>query len=114
LKSGSTVCHDLSCPNARATSFETGWKYLTQLRRVDGWAELAKMLFDSVWQQGGIFHLYGHSWEIGELGLWDDLREVLDYVSHREGVLYLTNAEIVKYLPVSNPLNLRSQCLAEG
>jgi len=99
---------------ARAASFEAGWKYLTQLRRVHGWVELSKTLFDSVWQQGGIFHLYGHSWEIDELGLWDDLRQVLDYVSNREYVLYLSNAELLEHLPVSNPSRLRSQCLATG
>lgn len=99
---------------ARAANFEAGWKYLTKLRRVGGWVELAKTLFDSVWQQGGIFHLYGHSWEIDELGLWDELREVLDYISHREGVLYLCNAGILEYFPVCNLLNLQNQCPSEG
>lgn len=99
---------------ARAANFGAGWKYLTQLRQVDRWVELAKILFDSISQEGGIFHLYGHSWEIGELDLWDELREVLDYVSHRDGVLYLSNAEILDYIPARNPLNLQDQCPSEG
>lgn len=99
---------------ARAANFEAGWKYLTQLRQVDSWVELAKVLFDSVGQEGGIFHLYGHSWEVDELDLWDELTEVLNYVSHREGVLYLSNAEILDYIPARNPLNLRDQCPSVG
>lgn len=99
---------------ARAANFGAGWKYLTRLRQVDSWVELAKLLFDSVSQEGGIFHLYGHSWEIDELDLWDELEEVLDYVSHREGVFYLSNAEILDYIPARNPLNLRDQCPTVG
>jgi hypothetical protein len=43
-------------------------------------------------ERGGIWHLYGHSWEIDEHKLWLELVEMLDYVAHREGVLYLTNS----------------------
>jgi len=99
---------------ARAANFGAGWKYLTRLRQVDSWVELAKILFDAVSQEGGIFHLYGHSWEVDELDLWDELKEVLDYVSHRERMLYLSNAEILDYIPARNPLNVRDECPSVG
>ena len=98
----------------RAADFGAGWKYLTQLRQVDRWVELAKILFDSVLQEGGIFHLYGHSWEIDELNLWDDLNDVLDYVCKRDGVLYVSNSDILDYVPTKDRLHLERHCPSEG
>ncbi len=80
---------------ARVWEIERAWAYATHFRCAENWVNLAKILFDSVLKHGGLWHLYGHSWEIEELGLWDGLSEVLDYVSHRPGVLYLANGPIV-------------------
>jgi hypothetical protein len=65
------------------------------MTRLGNWLELSKRLFDSVLQNGGIWHLYGHSWEIEELGLWKDLEEMLDYVCKREDVTYVPNWELI-------------------
>jgi peptidoglycan/xylan/chitin deacetylase (PgdA/CDA1 family) len=65
---------------------------------LDKWLELGMRLFDLVLRDGGIWHLYGHSWEIEELALWDDLKELLDYVSKRDGVIYLSNGATSKLL----------------
>jgi hypothetical protein len=80
---------------ARARDFGRAWRYLTGLRRATNWVELAMGLFDNVFDEGGVWHLYGHSWEIRERGLWDELRVVLDYVSARPGVVYLPNSAVV-------------------
>jgi peptidoglycan/xylan/chitin deacetylase (PgdA/CDA1 family) len=61
------------------------------------WVEIAKATFDLVGSIGGIWHLYGHSWEIERHAQWKQLTEVLDYVSHRPGILYLTNREVIEY-----------------
>jgi len=45
-------------------------------------------------REGGVWHLYGHSWLIEEMALWDGLVEVLDYVSRRENVRYANNGEL--------------------
>lgn len=82
---------------ARAVDFGRTWRYLTQLRQAKSWVELAKILFDSIVAEGGVFHLYGHSWEIEELRLWGDLQEILDYISRRDDVLYLTNGQALGY-----------------
>jgi hypothetical protein len=79
----------------RAGKMEGLKAYMTQRPRLGDWLELGKKLFDSVLQNGGVWHLYGHSWEIDRLGLWDDLRELLDYVSRRDGVRYVPNCELV-------------------
>jgi peptidoglycan/xylan/chitin deacetylase (PgdA/CDA1 family) len=101
-----------SFPHSRSTYFRN----LARARKVDSlqtcishatklgnWLELAKRLFDSVFQEGGIWHLYGHSWEVDELGLWDDLEEVLDYVSRRAGVIYVNNCGLLRLSSARQP-----------
>jgi len=80
---------------ARVWNIRRTWVYATHLRYGNNWVEFAKRIFDSVLADGGLWHLFGHSWEIEELQLWDGLTEVLDYVSNRPGVLYLANGTIV-------------------
>lgn len=58
------------------------------------WVQLGKALFDRALQTGGAWHLLGHSWETENLNGWCELKEMLDYVSGREGVRYLTNGEL--------------------
>lgn len=81
---------------ARARSLESLQSCLVQMPRLGSWLELGKTLFDAVLESGGIWHLYGHSWEIEQLGLWDDLREILDYVCRRDGVAYLPNCAVLQ------------------
>ncbi len=86
----------------RARKLEGLRVYLTQRTRLGDWLELGKRLFDLVLQNGGIWHLYGHSWEIEELGLWEPLGKILDYVSKRKGVMYVSNCELLRLLPASS------------
>jgi peptidoglycan/xylan/chitin deacetylase (PgdA/CDA1 family) len=79
----------------RARSLESLQSCVVQMPRLGSWLELGKRLFDAVLQNGGIWHLYGHSWEIDRFGLWDDLGEILDYVGGREGVRYVPNCALV-------------------
>jgi peptidoglycan/xylan/chitin deacetylase (PgdA/CDA1 family) len=80
---------------ARTRRLESLQTYLVQRSRLGSWLQLGKRLFDEVLEKGGIWHLYGHSWEIEKLGLWGELREILDYVGRREGVTYVPNCELV-------------------
>jgi hypothetical protein len=57
-------------------------------------------MFNRVLEHGGIWHLYGHSWEVDQLGIWPDLTEMLDYVSHRDGVAYVTNSRLLSTMTV--------------
>jgi peptidoglycan/xylan/chitin deacetylase (PgdA/CDA1 family) len=66
-----------------------------QRSRLWNWVDLGKRLFDSVVERGGVWHIYGHSWEIEERGLWDDLSNLLEYVSSRPGVHYVCNSGLV-------------------
>ena len=76
--------------------------YVTDLRRCKNWVQLGKRLFDKVLAEGGIWHLYGHSWELEALNVWDELAEILDYVARRPGVSYLLNAQVVRQRAVLN------------
>jgi hypothetical protein len=74
---------------------------LSHRHELQNWLQLGKSLFDSVLEDGGVWHLYGHSWEIDQLGLWDSLQDLLAYVSRRDGVKYVTNGELLQFVPVA-------------
>ena len=80
----------------RSRKLESLQAGLTNLTSLGNWLELGKGLFDSVLENGGIWHLYGHSYEIEELGLWKDLEEILDYVCKRNEVTYVPNCELIR------------------
>jgi peptidoglycan-N-acetylglucosamine deacetylase len=68
---------------------------IPELIRFENWLQLGKSTFDRVLRRGGVWHLYGHSWEIEKLGLWAQLDEMLAYVSNRSGVQYVTNGQLL-------------------
>jgi len=60
------------------------------------WEIRAKLLFNLAMQKGGVYHLWGHSWEFEQNNTWDKLEQVLKYISHRADIQYMTNSEILK------------------
>ena len=70
---------------------------LTHGLKLGNWVDLGKGLFDSVMQSGGVWHLYGHSWEIDQLNLWGELENLLDYVCGRKDVFYVSNGELLQF-----------------
>jgi len=58
------------------------------------WDQLAMAVFDEVVTRGGIFHLWGHSWEIDQNKDWSRLERVLAYIQGRPGVEYVDNATL--------------------
>lgn len=81
-----------------ALPFLTGLRPVRAARCTD-WATLAILLFDRVRERGGVFHLWGHSWEIGQLGQWDRLARVLGHIGNRPDVTYTTNAGLLAATP---------------
>jgi peptidoglycan/xylan/chitin deacetylase (PgdA/CDA1 family) len=59
------------------------------------WDELAIAWFDKCLHDGGVFHLWGHSWEVDSRGDWQRLTRVLDYIGRRPGVEYVANGALV-------------------
>ena len=70
--------------------------------RSKNWVQLGKELFDRAMREGGVWHLLGHSWETEKLGRWSELTEIMDYVSGRAGVRYLTNGELSSFAHAVN------------
>lgn len=65
------------------------WHFETDISR------LSRRAFDDAYQDGGTFHLWGHSWEIDDLGLWGMLADFCGYIGGRADVDYLTNSSVV-------------------
>jgi len=70
-------------------------KFATSLLAVGDWVDFARRTFDHVMDNGGVWHLYGHSWELEDFRLWHGLRKLFDHIAHCDGVEYLTNGEMV-------------------
>lgn len=86
---------------ARARKLEGLQVYVAHSRGLANWVDLGKSLFDTVLRNGGIWHLYGHSWEIDNRDLWTELKEILDYVCKRKGVIYVPNWKLLQFLPAN-------------
>jgi glycosyltransferase involved in cell wall biosynthesis len=60
------------------------------------WEKLAMALFDRTCLTGGVFHLWGHSWEIEKYNGWQKLENVLSYIAGKDNVVHQTNTESLK------------------
>jgi peptidoglycan-N-acetylglucosamine deacetylase len=58
------------------------------------WDTLAIELFNQIVVTGGVFHLWGHSWEVDERGDWRRLERVLAHIARRPGVSYVDNGDL--------------------
>lgn len=65
------------------------------LKTYFNWDELAIFMFDKTLKEGGVYHIWGHSWEIEKNHDWDRLERVFKYISNKDGVNYVTNSELV-------------------
>jgi peptidoglycan-N-acetylglucosamine deacetylase len=61
------------------------------------WDALARAMFDQVIKEGGVYHLWGHSWEIDDHNDWERLENVFRYISANPKVKYVTNGELEAY-----------------
>lgn len=57
---------------------------------------LIDSLFEEAVERGGVFHLWGHSWELDEFDLWGPLERTLQRLGGRGDVRYLTNADALQ------------------
>jgi len=59
------------------------------------WDKISTIAFDSIIKTGGVFHLWGHSWEIEKNNQWQKLENLFDYISNREDIMYVSNSNIL-------------------
>jgi len=60
---------------AKRLAMRNFWLYMLHARS-GGWADCVRSLLQATLAQRGVFHLWGHSWEIQEQGQWDRLEYV--------------------------------------
>ena len=59
------------------------------------WLELARNVLERTLCQGGVFHLWGHSWEIEQEQQWDRLKQLLAVMAaNRDKLTIMTNSEL--------------------
>lgn len=79
---------------AKRLSVEAVWSLLRGSRGKD-WSAFSDVLLKRAADIGGVFHLWGHSWEIEENGQWRVLDEMLAAIAeYRECASLLTNMEL--------------------
>ncbi len=62
------------------------------------WVAQATEILTRTIEQGGVFHLWGHSWEIEEKSQWKQLESFLSFVSTRLCTMQcVTNSELCSY-----------------
>jgi peptidoglycan-N-acetylglucosamine deacetylase len=61
-------------------AFANLWRFVAHGRSVH-WPKLAQSLLLHGLRYGGVFHLWGHSWELQEMDQWQRLDEVLRFIS---------------------------------
>jgi hypothetical protein len=67
--------------------------------------KLAESLINRIMTLGGVFHLWGHSWEIEQFGLWGELDVLLKTLALNQEVVYLNNTECWKMLTDNNAVH---------
>lgn len=72
-------------------------RYVGPFRRLERPFALGRAMLEHVVERGGVFHLWGHSWEIEAQGLWRELEELLRAMKH-SGLPMLDNAQLARQL----------------
>lgn len=78
----------------KRAAFRNAWRFAASGRNCD-WLELARFCLNLTIKQGGVFHLWGHSWEIEENDQWKRLEAVLQALSQAASAsAAMTNGEL--------------------
>ncbi len=87
----------------KRTAFANLWRLVVDGRSTE-WPAFAQSLLLRALARGGVFHLWGHSWELQELDQWRRLEELLRFMSWfvRQAPA-LTNGEVCQC--ASSPLS---------
>ncbi len=66
-----------------------------KLGKYHDWEKLAIAMFDHVCENGGVFHLWGHSWEIEKNNGWKRLESLLSHIHQRQDVVHKNNTQLL-------------------
>jgi len=74
-------------------NFQGALNYLTTYKSATDWAEHFRYALERVQTEGGIAHLYLHSWEIDQNGDWQKLDSVLELIA-QSSLRKVTNGQL--------------------
>ncbi len=79
---------------ARRLALRNAWSYILHGHSTD-WTALSRAMLKRALSGGGVFHLWGHSWELESEGQWKRLEDVLRLLGevNRQAVC-LTNGQV--------------------
>ena len=63
-------------------------------RAMSNWSSLAIALLEEAHKQDGVWHLWGHSWEIDKFNMWSQLETILSVASKYQAQTK-TNTQLV-------------------
>jgi peptidoglycan/xylan/chitin deacetylase (PgdA/CDA1 family) len=63
---------------------------------IKNWNTLGKEIFDVLIEQGGIFHVFGHAWQVNEIEGWTKLEDLFCHMAFQKKAIYTTLTEYVK------------------
>lgn len=69
--------------------------WLLRLRGTTDLDSIVSQALARVRANGGVLHIWGHSWELERFELWDVLERLLDSVAHHDDVEYVTNDALI-------------------
>ncbi len=73
------------------------WRFLVHGRSAD-WSAMATSMLRHALERGGVFHLWGHSWELSEPDHWQRLERVLRLMAEMKAhAPVVTNGEVCRY-----------------
>lgn len=75
-------------------NFSGAWNFVTAYRAATDWLEHFQAGLKHVSEQGGVAHLYFHSWEIEQLKDWAKLETAFATVSKMANLRRVTNGEL--------------------
>jgi peptidoglycan/xylan/chitin deacetylase (PgdA/CDA1 family) len=80
--------------------FANLWRYIL-LGGPSGWEKLAEKLLENVLTRGGVFHLWGHSWELESAGQWDALERILKLLARAaSSARVVTNGQLCEAVDI--------------
>jgi peptidoglycan/xylan/chitin deacetylase (PgdA/CDA1 family) len=83
-------------------SFGNLWRYVAYCRFAD-WTTVAQSLLATALEHGGVFHLWGHSWELEKTAQWKQLEDVLRLMSEfTNQAPALTNGQVCQSASADN------------
>jgi peptidoglycan-N-acetylglucosamine deacetylase len=97
----------------KRAAFGNLWRFVVH-GGLGEWPKLAQSLMCQAVSRGGVFHLWGHSWELQDSGQWQRLEDVLRFMSACLGkTTALTNGQICQRTSSRAP-DLEEETLKQG